>query len=627
MSKKYSIFKTGLTVLLATLMVGAVVNATTTVGDNVSVGGTLGVTGISTLTGATSIAGALAANGGITVDTANFTVNGTTGAVATASTLAVTGTTALTGALTTTGGIVVPTQTSVAINGTSTLTVGTGATVLGGTLAVTGAVTTNGNVTLGDAAADVLTVNSGLVYGAKTITTGIDFDAATLTTDIKFSDGSTIATGVVDDTTLTSIAIAPIGSIGTTTRNELVNVSSTFGSSVYRTYGLVLGFDRDAVAGGATFDGVDSGLYIISSNEVANNAAYDIQGAFIKARNKSGGVVGLLRGLNVEVASVEGATTADIVGQEIAVQNDSSTATANAIGLKFRRAGSGLAGLFTDIQLQNDATITNSTADVLTVTEPTITLAGATKINLDGPVDLTGALNLDGSATGGLTTPLFGIGVYGTPKLFTPATVGDIEIMPLQVNISSGTDGSADANSLMAGYFGVRNTADFTKRQLQGILSSVTMVKDAFAAYGVQGHVSVTAGAQSHNSGNIAGLSGKVMLNENVASGVVSAGLFTLQGDTGLPNPVGATQGIWIEIDDVAADSGLLISKSGSGTITNEITLSSGAAIMTGTSTGPSTDVACVTLGSLYLSTGAGGDTFHCTVVGAAGAATWEDLK
>jgi hypothetical protein len=43
------------------------------------------------VTGATTLTGALAANGGITVDSTNFTVDGTSGAVSTASTLSVTG--------------------------------------------------------------------------------------------------------------------------------------------------------------------------------------------------------------------------------------------------------------------------------------------------------------------------------------------------------------------------------------------------------------------------------------------------------------------------------------------------------------------------------------------------------
>jgi len=51
---------------------------------NATVGGTLAVTGASTLTGA------LAANGGIAVDTTNFTVSGTTGAIATTAVAALT---------------------------------------------------------------------------------------------------------------------------------------------------------------------------------------------------------------------------------------------------------------------------------------------------------------------------------------------------------------------------------------------------------------------------------------------------------------------------------------------------------------------------------------------------------
>ena len=60
-------------------------NATVAITNAATVGSTLAVTGATTLTGA------LAANGGITVDTSNFTVDGTTGAVSTASTLSVTG--------------------------------------------------------------------------------------------------------------------------------------------------------------------------------------------------------------------------------------------------------------------------------------------------------------------------------------------------------------------------------------------------------------------------------------------------------------------------------------------------------------------------------------------------------
>lgn len=67
------------------------ITGTLTASSNGSIGGTLAVTGATTLTGA------LAANGGITVDSTNFTVDGSTGAVSTASTLSVAGASTLTG--------------------------------------------------------------------------------------------------------------------------------------------------------------------------------------------------------------------------------------------------------------------------------------------------------------------------------------------------------------------------------------------------------------------------------------------------------------------------------------------------------------------------------------------------
>ena len=191
------------------------------------------------------------------------------------------------------------------------------------------------------------------------MTTGINI-SGTATTDISLHDTSTIKTGVISGTTLKSIVITPKSSVLTDSINyhTSLDFSGTFGVPAYRTYGFATGFTRDAVLATAAFDGVDTVLDVRAQNNVINDAAYDIQGAYIKAKNKgsTGGVVGLLRGLNVEAASEEGATTTDIVGQEIAVQNDSSTTVANALGLKFRKASGGT-GYFTDIMLQNGAII------------------------------------------------------------------------------------------------------------------------------------------------------------------------------------------------------------------------------------------------------------------------------
>lgn len=450
MSKKYSILKTGLTVLLATLVVGAVVNATTTVGDDVSVGGTLGVAGVSTLTGATSIAGALAANGGITVDTSNFTVNGTTGAVATASTLSVTGTTALTGALTATGGIVVPTQTSVAINGTSTLTVGTGATVLGGTLAVTGATALNGGLTMDTnkfAVADgtgVITLANGttidnstakLIALGGTDPTNTTTAARVLITPQRTSNAPTVAGDVPENFLEVTGYITGVGALGlgsANTRGIYIDITRPAGTAYNTIYA----------------DTQDVGLRVHLTNlATANATSYKMMGLEILARSKSGG------------------NTTNLIGGYIAATNDSSP---------------GAAG-----------------------------------------------------------------NVYG-------------------VQANSHNDGVASGN--------------------------------VAALYANDDSMSAT--------GNIYG----VLIDANGSGGIVKGAAIGVKSTTGSWN-------YGLDMDDISAFN------------TADIRLSSGATIKTGSSTGPSSDVACVTLGSLYLSTGAGGKTFHCTVVGAAGAATWEDLK
>ena len=121
---------------------------------NSTIGGTLGVTGVTTLSGL------LNANGGIAVDTNNFTVNGTTGAVDTASTLnadgattlgstlAVTGATTLSSTLGVTGATTLSSTLGVTSNATIGGTLGvTGATTLSDTLAVTGTSTFTGAIT------------------------------------------------------------------------------------------------------------------------------------------------------------------------------------------------------------------------------------------------------------------------------------------------------------------------------------------------------------------------------------------------------------------------------------------------------------------------------------------------
>ncbi|EPE1232453.1 hypothetical protein ACSGOQ_005725, partial [Escherichia coli] len=89
----------------------------------------------------------------------------------------------------------------------------TGNATVGGTLAVTGALTANGNVTLGDAAADVLTVNATSSFKENAV-----FDkAVTVTGELTTTNANLTTTTVttkkydVIPTQVTSSVIAPTG--------------------------------------------------------------------------------------------------------------------------------------------------------------------------------------------------------------------------------------------------------------------------------------------------------------------------------------------------------------------------------------------------------------------------------
>ena len=218
-------------VALAVIVGGAVVaaNATTTVGNNVSVGGTLGVTGNATFTtyassttslntqgtshiggnsvieGTSTLTGALAANGGITVDTTNFTVSGTTGDIVTAGYASSTtslntqgtshiggnsvieGTSTLTGALAANGGITVDT-TNFTISGT------TGDMVTAGYASSTTSLNTQGSFHAGGNAGIEGTLTMG------TAATGLTFTGGYTTTAIQLgTSGTKLTLAAYDD--------------------------------------------------------------------------------------------------------------------------------------------------------------------------------------------------------------------------------------------------------------------------------------------------------------------------------------------------------------------------------------------------------------------------------------------
>jgi len=139
----------------------------------------------------------------------------------------------------------------------------------------------------------------------------------------------------------------------------------------------------------------------------------------------AGGVIAW-RGVNLQLPdSVQTAGTVTSYGINIAA---GSVSTGTQIGMVITgtmTTGLDFSGatLTNDITLQNSATITNGAADVLTITEPTITIAGSTAINLDGPTIITGLIKPDVQA--GANSPnglLIGVGTSGDPATTATAS-------------------------------------------------------------------------------------------------------------------------------------------------------------------------------------------------------------
>lgn len=174
--------------------------------------------------------------------------------------------------------------------------------------------------------------SAALTLGATTIEADGDLTVGVVGTftlpNMMLADGTSIQTGVVDGTTLRSIVVTPLASATTDaiSYHEQFQVPMTFGDPAHRTYGLALTGDRGEAAT-AAFDGTDTTLDIRMSNDVANNAAYKMQGLYIKTRNSSGGTAGNITGGKIEVDSRSGSTGTTIHGLDVYVSQDSSTPT------------------------------------------------------------------------------------------------------------------------------------------------------------------------------------------------------------------------------------------------------------------------------------------------------------
>ncbi len=149
----------------------------------------------------------------------------------------------------------------------------------------------------------------------------------TLNGTTTLSDGvSTLQSNVATGTLLTSVKLTPKASATAAgvTRHTLVAVGDVtgttaqgFGDPAVATYGLQADFGRTVAATGA-FSGTDTSLDVRAVNYLNNSGGnYQLQGAYIKAKNYSTGTVKNLNGLVVEVAN-DGTVSGTSYGIKIA---------------------------------------------------------------------------------------------------------------------------------------------------------------------------------------------------------------------------------------------------------------------------------------------------------------------
>lgn len=226
----------------------------------------------------------------------------------------------------------------------------------GGALTVAGAATLNGNMVFGNALSDTLTL------GVATTT---------------YSDTSTLSSGNMNGTTLTSVLFVPKASTATdgASYHKLVSVGDVtgntafgFGATTAPTVGFMASFGRTVAAASGTF--TDTGLDARAINKLDNsNATYTLQGAYIKASNYAGANLANLKGLFVEAIS-SGTITGSSYGIDIGTSGSTITSLLHmssglaTYGIDMNGATFGTS----DIRLKNGNTISNSAAGLIKFT-------------------------------------------------------------------------------------------------------------------------------------------------------------------------------------------------------------------------------------------------------------------
>lgn len=174
-------------------------------------------------------------------------------------------------------------------------------------------------------------------------------------------------------------------------------------------------------------------------------------------------------------------------------------------------------------------------------------------------------------------------GSLATPDTVSPTTESIIKVTS---NVQSIADATSDV-TISGGYFKASvATVDQPHVQIVGLLARAAMAKNCIDAYGIQTHL--TLGAEGESIGNMTAMSAKTILGKNNAGGIVTAGLFTVEGAF-TPN---AGYGVWIDTVDATLTAGLEINanggtlaagikldKMGTGAITKDLVLQNGETI------------------------------------------------
>ena len=148
--------------------------------------------------------------------------------------------------------------------------------------------------------------------------------------NLKTVSENSITSDIVQGTIKSKIKFSPLASsaISGVDFHKLFAIGDVTGTTAYGfgdptkpTTGIMGSFGRTAIATGTP---TDTGLDIRVINKLVNTGANTIQGAYIKAKNYTGGTVGIVKGLFVEVVNDGTATT--VLGIEIGSDGTAPTA-------------------------------------------------------------------------------------------------------------------------------------------------------------------------------------------------------------------------------------------------------------------------------------------------------------